>query len=165
MSTISIKELSHPSGEVIKIASGKTLDLKTQGSVTMPTGSVLQVVDAGALTALYFTDVNTSHTVGSVTITPSSATSKIMVFVNLQIWNGNATSFVCSINSGGSEVFRFSEINIAGRFGTSGQYLHSPNTTSPVTYDLAMIKESSNTGNTGNINTQHNHLYAMEIQG
>ena len=43
MSTISIKELSHPAGQVIKIASGKTLDLKTQGSVTMPTGSVLQI--------------------------------------------------------------------------------------------------------------------------
>ena len=45
MSTLSIKELSHPSGEVIKIAAGKTLDLNSQGSVTMPTGSVLQVVN------------------------------------------------------------------------------------------------------------------------
>jgi len=45
MSTLELKELSHPAGEVIKIASGKTLDLKTQGSVTMPTGSVLQVVN------------------------------------------------------------------------------------------------------------------------
>ena len=31
MSTLELKELSHPSGEVIKIASGKTLDLKSQG--------------------------------------------------------------------------------------------------------------------------------------
>ena len=38
MSTLELKELSHPSGEVIKIASGKTLDLKSQGSVTMPSG-------------------------------------------------------------------------------------------------------------------------------
>ena len=44
MSTLEVKELSHPAGEVIKIAAGKTLDLKTQGSVTMPTGSVVQVV-------------------------------------------------------------------------------------------------------------------------
>ena len=44
MSTLELKELSHPSGEVIKIAAGKTLDLKSQGSVTMPTGSVVQVV-------------------------------------------------------------------------------------------------------------------------
>ena len=43
MSTLELKELSHPSGEVIKIAAGKTLDLKTQGSVTMPTGSIVQV--------------------------------------------------------------------------------------------------------------------------
>jgi len=43
MSTLSIKELSHPAGEVIKIAAGKTLDLNSQGDVVMPTGSVLQV--------------------------------------------------------------------------------------------------------------------------
>ncbi len=43
MSTLELKELSHPAGEVIKIASGKTLDLKSQGTTTLPTGSVLQV--------------------------------------------------------------------------------------------------------------------------
>ena len=31
MSTLELKELSHPSGEVIKIAAGKTLDLKVTG--------------------------------------------------------------------------------------------------------------------------------------
>ena len=31
MSTLEVKELSHPSGEVIKIAAGKTLDLKQSG--------------------------------------------------------------------------------------------------------------------------------------
>ena len=49
MSTLEVKELSHPSGEVIKIAAGKTLDLKSQGSVTMPTGSVLKVTQSGTI--------------------------------------------------------------------------------------------------------------------
>ena len=44
MSTLEVKELSHPTGEVLKIAAGKTLDLKSQGTTTLPTGSVLQVV-------------------------------------------------------------------------------------------------------------------------
>ena len=44
MSTLTLKELSAPTGEVIKIAAGKTLDLKSQGTTTLPTGSVLQVV-------------------------------------------------------------------------------------------------------------------------
>jgi hypothetical protein len=77
MSTLELKELSHPSGEVIKIASGKTLDLKSQGNVTMPSGSVLQVV-----TSLFNTNtasssssyVSSGH---SVTITPKSSSSKI----------------------------------------------------------------------------------------
>ena len=44
MSTLELKELSHPSGEVIKIASGKTLDLHSQGTTKMPAGSVIQVI-------------------------------------------------------------------------------------------------------------------------
>ena len=39
MSTLELKELSHPSGEVIKIASGKTLDLNSQGTLVLPTSS------------------------------------------------------------------------------------------------------------------------------
>ena len=44
MSSISVKELSHPAGEVIKIAAGKTLDLHAQGTTKMPAGSVIQVI-------------------------------------------------------------------------------------------------------------------------
>ena len=58
MSTLVIKELSAPSGEVIKIAAGKTLDLNSQGTLVlptvphakMPTGSVLQVVQGTTTT-------------------------------------------------------------------------------------------------------------------
>jgi len=44
MSTLTLKELSAPAGEVIKIAAGKTLDLHSQGTTKMPAGSVIQVV-------------------------------------------------------------------------------------------------------------------------
>jgi len=77
MSTLTVKELSHPAGEVLKISAGKTLDLKSQGSVTMPTGSVLQVVSSyfNTNTASASTSyVSSGH---SVTITPKSSTSKI----------------------------------------------------------------------------------------
>lgn len=36
MSTLELKELSHPAGEVLKIAAGKTLDLNSQGTVILP---------------------------------------------------------------------------------------------------------------------------------
>jgi len=89
MSTLSIKELSHPAGEVIKIASGKTLDLKSQGSTTLPTGSVLQVKnvkDGGVKTTtsqFYNNDnipaITHGATAFTLAITPTSATSKLLI--------------------------------------------------------------------------------------
>jgi len=130
----------------------------------MPAGSVLQVVDAGAIDSLTFTNVNTANQIGSLNITPKYASSKIMLFANIQIANGSNGSFVCSIRSGSSDLMVFSEHNTAGRSGTSGILLHSPNTTNSVEYNLAVKKEGSNSGFTAVINTGHNHLYALEIK-
>ena len=85
MSSISVKELSHPAGEVIKIAAGKTLDLKSQGTTTLPTGSVLQVIqtvktDSSIISSSSFTNIP----VLSVAITPSSTSSKIYVSYSVQ---------------------------------------------------------------------------------
>ena len=52
MSILTVKELASPSGFDLKLATGETLDLNSQGTVVlptipsskMPTGSVLQVV-------------------------------------------------------------------------------------------------------------------------
>ena len=77
MSTLEVKELSHPSGEVIKIASGKTLDLKSQGSVTLPVGTVTQFARATGSTVTTSTSSTFANTNASVTITPLSASSHI----------------------------------------------------------------------------------------
>ena len=81
MSTLVIKELSAPSGEVIKVAAGKTLDLKSQGTTTLPTGSVLQVVSATQddTTAIVTTSSTYVTTGFNATITPSSTSSKIRI--------------------------------------------------------------------------------------
>ena len=79
MSTLEVKELSHPAGEVIKIAAGKTLDLKTQGSVTMPTGSVLQVVSSGTGSLTAFS--GTSGLVIGATITPKQTSGTFLITV------------------------------------------------------------------------------------
>ena len=86
MSTLELKELSHPAGEVIKIAAGKTLDLKSQGTTTLPTGSVLQVIqtvktDSSIISSSSFTNIP----VLSVAITPSSTSSKIYVSYSVQV--------------------------------------------------------------------------------
>jgi hypothetical protein len=80
MSAIEVKELSHPAGEVLKIAAGKTLDLHSQGSVTMPAGSVLQV-QTFAFTGL--SDITTSSTTNidlpwNCSITKKRSNSKLV---------------------------------------------------------------------------------------
>ena len=88
MSTLELKELSHPSGEVIKIASGKTLDLKSQGSTTLPTGSVLQIVSSTLTSVVALTSNATDTFVAlglDTIITPKSTSSKILVQVTMSV--------------------------------------------------------------------------------
>jgi hypothetical protein len=87
MSTLELKELSHPSGEVIKIAAGKTLDLHSQGTLVlptipyakMPTGSVLQVVSSGTGSLTAFS--GTSGLVIGATITPKQTSGTFLITV------------------------------------------------------------------------------------
>jgi len=150
MSTISIKELSHPAGQVIKIASGKTLDLKTQGSVTMPSGSVLQVVSVEDPDQTTMT--NTSYVdVGGLTasITPSNASSKILVRITpITYISYNADSYpitYVNIVRGSTVLKEKISYYYAARapngyieMGTNFnmEILDSPNTTSTVTYKV-----------------------------
>jgi hypothetical protein len=148
MSTISIKELSHPSGEVIKIASGKTLDLKTQGSVTMPTGSVLQVVTF-VQTASVNTSATSYTTMYGATITPSSTSSKILVramvgglYMNLSSsgqshWRLARGSSNCTGQNSHFHTETGRNQTAAGtRAYINMEILDSPSTTSATTYNV-----------------------------
>jgi len=115
MSTLTLKELSAPTGEVIKIAAGKTLDLKSQGSVTMPTGSVLQVVSVqGALVSTVsvtsFTDVI------KASITPKSSSSTITIQVVMR-WQEAA-----STTSFKARLFDKTNSTLVNGGGPYGQY-------------------------------------------
>ena len=156
MSTLELKELSHPAGEVIKIASGKTLDLKNQGSVTMPTGSVLQVISVTKADTWTYSGSTTFQDVTglSIAITPSSTSSKILVELNIninangrysavklfrdstQIGGGTASGIreSVTISAGGSnENETYSDYIMRN---SSASYLDSPNTTSATTYKV-----------------------------
>jgi len=147
MSTLELKELSHPSGEVIKIAAGKTLDLKSQGSVTMPTGSVLQVVSTtntrsqnGGYFLTTTADTWPSSTF-ALSITPTSTTSKIYVQITvgayMTVGPAALSIFRGSTNLGGAgRGFIQMEGSTAVWRTEHLQYLDSPNTTSEVTYTL-----------------------------
>jgi hypothetical protein len=150
MSTISIKELSHPAGEVIKIASGKTLDLKSQGTTTLPTGSVLQVVSYSVAAAQASTSSTFADTAITLNITPSSTSSKVLVVVNVNgcyaaLGAGSGAYLALQLMRDGvsKQVFAGLGGYTAGAayngFGScSGTLLDSPATTSAVTYKVQM---------------------------
>ena len=173
MSTISIKELSHPSGEVIKIASGKTLDLKSSGSVTMPTGSVLQVVSA-----LYTTQTATSggtYIDSGITlpITPSSTSSKIFVMVTFggfEMSSGRAAMYT-NLVRGSTQVYQPNGYvgtpsgSLRTLPATSYNFLDSPATTSETTYKVQFKGAGSAGSVTLNVNASESTITLMEIQG
>jgi len=156
MSTLELKELSAPAGQVIKIAAGKTLDLKSQGSVTMPTGSVLQVVSSTLKSASAITSNSTNTFVSlglSAAITPVSTSSKILVEVNINVGMTVGTfhfriargsdQTICIGDAGASNQLR----DTASFREASTPYVHSmtpvpisfvdsPSTTSATTYSV-----------------------------
>ena len=160
MSSISVKELSHPAGEVIKIAAGKTLDLKSQGTTTLPTGSVLQVVNATKVDGFLTTSASFVDVGLTATITPTSTTSKILVQFTTITGNGTAgwTTWtrlmrgstplsVSTAGAGGRNGTTFTITgSSAGVAGTGFIHLDSPSTTSATTYKLQLASEGSSVG-------------------
>jgi hypothetical protein len=171
MSTLEVKELSHPAGEVIKIASGKTLDLKTQGSVTMPTGSVLQVVvgeDSSSLTMATTTYTDTGL---SATITPTSTSSKILCMWGLQgEFNAADVGVGTQLVRGSTNIYTSGTLydiySVAAgyRFRAEWKHLDSPSSTSSLVYKVQAATYSSRSV-VFTQNNNKNQLVLMEIQG
>ena len=157
MSTLTVKELAAPTGFDLKIASGETLDLKSQGTVTMPTGSVLQVVNAIRTTTMAWTS-NAIVDQLSATITPKSSSSKILVQCSIvgagqHGWTNvlamsmrRGSTYIGKITTAGSTNANNAFASMGGpSYADSGRimetftlsYLDSPSTTSAITYTLA----------------------------
>ena len=177
MSTLELKELSHPSGEVIKIAAGKTLDLKSQGSVTMPTGSVLQTVIDYSTAEQDFTSTSWTDTGLSVSLTPSSIASKVKIeFVFSSILIGTGVTAGCSfrIMRGSTSLFTPAtnyEFYAAGALGGSTYRpymdiaLDEPSTTSEVTYTVQVAGYNTSLIRINNGSNFRDTIIATEIQG
>ena len=147
MSTLELKELSHPSGEVIKIAAGKTLDLKSQGSVTMPTGSVLKVTQSGTIARTTITSTGAWTATGlSDVITPISTSSKILVMVTvaIRLTGSSASRGGIRLKRGSDVVWNTQPHTEMIQFNVGGEntqlvsmhYVDSPSTTSATTYNI-----------------------------
>jgi hypothetical protein len=128
------------------VSASKLTGSQTIPKATLPAGSVLQVVQATAGTAVAVSSTSFVTAGLSASITPTSSTSKILVFANACVY-GNQTScqpvytiYRNSTNLGDSGRGFGQVYSGAGAVQAMGtmQYLDSPATTSSTTYTVYM---------------------------
>lgn len=147
------------------------------------TGAVLQVVSAtlvGSANVSYFSTTTNGvvDTGFSATITPKSATSKILVLISPCLFVTGPTvdsATGVGIKRGSSNIFLTSRISnyagiTGGGFTPFISYLDSPVTTSPTTYMLQVDRYQNNGGTTVYLNrnyqtTDYSTIVLMEIAG
>jgi len=138
----------------------------------LPTGSVLQVVNATYNTQSSTSSTSYVDTGLSASITPTSSSSKILVIANIpDVYNGGATAanlFYLNIVRGSTSIIDFikhgnyiSSLTGSVQFGGSTCYLDSPATTSSTTYKV-QTKVSAGTF-TWCFNTSQATITLMEI--
>jgi len=135
----------------------------TIAAARLPAGSVLQVVQGTTTTTTTYSSAQTWTSMSSflsASITPTSISSKILIFLQLgKIHNINGV--IIKLTRGGSEIFigdaagsrpRSTISNVSGFNGDTNHcdglnvsYLDSPSTTSSTTYSFDAYSEGSGT--------------------
>ena len=177
ISTVSQKGLDSPLTLTSPVLNSPVISGTPTGtlvSANMPTGSVLQVVQANYNTFTSTTSTTLVATGMSATITPKFSTSKILVMINA---NGvgasvvnNAIQFYLFKNSSGLASID-GIISYGGTTNYSGayQYLDSPATTSATTYQLYWRTINTNIAYLNNYggspDTTRSTITLMEIAG
>jgi len=174
MSTLTVKELSAPTGEVIKIAAGKTLDLHSQGTTKMPAGSVLQVVQGVYSTQTTISTTAYTDSGLSASITPSSTSNKILITwtTHAALTNGSARGWGCKLLRNSTAVYTegvnyrtYGDQNTGDiRLTTAQSHLDSPSTTSAITYKV-QVSAHNTAGTQFNQASSETQITLMEIQG
>ena len=124
----------------------------------LPTGSVLQVVQATDNNITTSTTSTFANTTITTSITPTSATSKILVIAYLGMCGKTAadTQLNLRIQRGATTVFSAAALNqgaaVAFTSNITLSYLDSPATTSSTTYTVQL----ANRDNAGSVNVNNN---------
>jgi len=153
-------------------------------------GNILQVVQTVKSDVSTFSIATETQTadVMTISITPTSTSNKILLFVNLQAQSGTS-GYSYSLNRGGTEIALGDTLSNRRRMTHAtdnelsnqqafigGMFLDSPATTSQVTYGIKLTHPSSNTQtivvNNQNVTSNDNKftvtistLTAMEVAG
>ena len=148
--TLVTPALGTPSALVLTNATGlpaaQLTGTQTLPKGTLPTGSVLQVINTTYATATSTASSSLVDTGLSASITPSSTSSKVLVFVNLAgLFSNSGTVGQFTITDGSNNILLNFEgltgyqIAASLSYGEAGtNYLHSPATTSSFTYKVRM---------------------------
>jgi hypothetical protein len=146
----------------------------TIATARLPAGSVLQVVQGTSSTQYTTTSGSYQDTNVQATITPTSATSKILIlgslFVGADLGGDDAEIFL-RLNRSGTTVITWGSnywvgvgaTRIGGQLMLCGNYLDNPTTTSAITYK---IQFSAGAGATAYVNgggTRTSTITLMEI--
>ena len=144
----------------------------------LPTGSVLQVNTTTKSDTFSSTTTNawTDITGLTVSITPTSSSSKIMIFCSVQGVNNNTNAYfrlvrgatAIGVGDAAGSRSQVSSSNIAGvngnsMWGSSFQFLDSPATTSSTTYKVQFITDGATTY-VNRTHTDDNALYTGRSQ-
>lgn len=136
-----------------------------------PSGKILQVVHATSTTMTASTTSTFADTTLSATITPTSASSRILVLVNQQCYKGagNANNAISIRIVRGSTTLTTAQENL--RTGTaldlqtmlSFQFLDSPSTTSATTYKTQFANALNANQVIVQLNTNPSFITLMEV--
>jgi hypothetical protein len=163
-------------------ASAVALATQTSGvlpKASLPTGSVLQVVQGTYSTQATTTNTAMQDTGLTATITPQYATSKILVTAMNNVASTNSagvyTSSYFQTVRGASTVLAYTRFQIGNSLagGTNAitvgnithTYLDSPATTSATTYKMQMASNEATITTTSAINGNTATIILMEIAG
>lgn len=159
------------SGANVTIAGTLTTAAQSIAKASMPSGSVLQVVNANYSTAVTNNTSTLVSTGLTASITPTSATSKILVIASVagifKTTNNTAVTLQLYKNSG--NIFQFaltglannSTANNGGSISTS--FLDSPATTSSTSYTVYFGSQQNNVGTTVQLNGDTSTITLLEI--
>jgi hypothetical protein len=131
-------------------ANASVIDAGTLAGARLPTGSVLQVVSATDTGTFATTSTSFVGTGLTASITPSSASNKILVLVHSNIDSGTSSRIAFITLFRGATNLGHSTEGFGGHESNGGyiraaapiSFLDSPNTTSSVTYEFYVRSNS-----------------------
>jgi hypothetical protein len=135
------------------------------------TGAVLQVVQ-GTTSSTYATTSTSAITTNlTASITPSSASSKILIISTFSLYCGNPSKAVAflyrnstNLSAAAGGAYLYSSISTGAQITTGINLLDSPATTSATTYTI-YLASSNGTSVSFNADSQNQQIILMEIAG